>query len=67
MIQVFGPDLLRYKGVLYIKGTPRRMVFQGVHMMMGADVGRKWEPHETPSSKMVFSAAICRRTLSSPD
>ena len=54
MIQVFGPDLLRYKGVLYIKGTPRRMVFQGVHMMMGADVGRKWEPHETPSSKMVF-------------
>ena len=54
MIQVFGPDLLRYKGVLYIKGTPRRMVFQGVHMMMGADLGRKWEPSEKPSSKMVF-------------
>ena len=54
LIQVFGPDLLRYKGVLYIKGTPRRMVFQGVHMMMGADLGRKWEPSEKPSSKMVF-------------
>lgn len=54
LIQVYGPDLLRYKGVLYLKGTPRRMVFQGVHMMMGADAGRKWEPNEKPSSKMVF-------------
>lgn len=54
MIQVYGPDLLRYKGVLYIKGSPRRMVFQGVHMMMGADAGRKWENNEKPSSKMVF-------------
>ncbi len=36
MIQVYGPDLLRYKGVLWLKGNPRRVVFQGVHMMMAA-------------------------------
>ena len=35
MIQVYGPDLLRYKGVLWMKGNARRVVFQGVHMMMG--------------------------------
>ena len=42
MIQVYGPDLLRYKGVLSMKGNPRRVVFQGVHMMMGGDMGKPW-------------------------
>ncbi len=54
IIQVYGPDLLRYKGILYVKGSDRRMVFQGVHMLMGADAGKKWERGEKPSSKMVF-------------
>ena len=34
VVQVYGPDLLRYKGILYMKGINRRMLFQGVHMMM---------------------------------
>jgi G3E family GTPase len=54
LVQVYGPDMLRYKGVLFIKGSDRQMVFQGVHMMMGADLGRRWQPGEKPSSKMVF-------------
>ena len=47
MIQVYGPDLLRYKGVLWMKGNPRRVVFQGVHMMMGGDMGKPWAKSET--------------------
>jgi len=54
LTQVYGPDMLRYKGVLFVKGSDRQMVFQGVHMMMGADLGRRWRPGEKPSSKMVF-------------
>jgi len=54
LTQVYGPDMLRYKGVLFVKGSDRQMVFQGVHMMMGADLGRRWQPGEKPSSKMVF-------------
>jgi G3E family GTPase len=54
LIQVYGQDMLRYKGVLYMKGSDRQTVFQGVHQMMGADQGRKWQPGEKPSSKMVF-------------
>ena len=54
LIQVYGPDMLRYKGVLYMKGSDRQTVFQGVHMMMGADTGRRWQPGEKRSSKMVF-------------
>lgn len=54
IIQVYGQDMLRYKGVLYMKGADRQTVFQGVHQMMGADTGRRWQPGEKPSSKMVF-------------
>jgi G3E family GTPase len=54
LTQVYGQDMLRYKGVLFVDGSPRRMIFQGVHMLMGADVGRPWARDETPSSKMVF-------------
>ncbi len=54
LTQVYGQDLLRYKGVLFMDGTPRRMIFQGVHMLMGADVGRPWGKDEKPSSKIVF-------------
>jgi len=54
LTQVYGQDLLRYKGVLYMDGTNRRMIFQGVHMLMGADVGRPWGKDEKPSSKIVF-------------
>jgi len=54
MIQVYGPDLLRYKGVLWMKGNPRRVVFQGVHMMMGGDMGKPWTKGEKKGSVMVF-------------
>jgi G3E family GTPase len=54
MIQVYGPDLLRYKGVLWMKGNPRRVVFQGVHMMMGGDLGKPWTKGEKKGSILVF-------------
>ena len=54
IIQVYGPDLLRYKGVLWMKGNPRRVVFQGVHMMMGGDMGKPWTKGEKKSSTLVF-------------
>ena len=54
MIQVYGPDLLRCKGVLWMKGNPRRVVFQGVHMMMGGDMGKPWTKAEKKSSVLVF-------------
>jgi G3E family GTPase len=63
LVQVYGPDMLRYKGVLFMKGSDRQTVFQGVHMMMGADLGRRWQPGEKPSSKMVFIGKKLPRDL----
>jgi G3E family GTPase len=54
IVQVYGPKMLRYKGVLYMKGSDRKVVFQGVHQMMGSDLGPKWAPGEKKNSKMVF-------------
>ena len=54
LTQVYGQDMLRYKGVLFMNGTNRRMIFQGVHMLMGADVGRPWGKDEKPSTRIVF-------------
>ena len=54
MIQVYGPRMLRYKGILFMDGADRKVVFQGVHQIMGSDVGGKWDEGEIPSSKMVF-------------
>ena len=54
MVQVFGPSMLRYKGVLSMAGAERKVVFQGVHQIMGSDLGAKWELDELRGSKMVF-------------
>ncbi|HXM82885.1 MAG TPA: GTP-binding protein [Burkholderiales bacterium] len=54
MIQVYGPDLLRYKGILWMKGNPRRVVFQGVHMMMGGDLGKPWSKSDKKESILIF-------------
>ena len=54
LVQVFGPRMLRYKGVLLMDGADRKVVFQGVHQMMGSDLGAKWGETEERGSKMVF-------------
>ncbi|MCX8004491.1 MAG: GTP-binding protein [Burkholderiaceae bacterium] len=54
VVQVWGPKLLRYKGVLYMKGHQRKVVFQGVHQLMGSDLAAAWAPGEKKQSKMVF-------------
>lgn len=54
IVQVYGPKMLRYKGVLNMKGSDRKVIFQGVHQLMGSDLGPKWAPGERKTSKMVF-------------
>ncbi len=54
IVNVYGPRMLRYKGVLYMNGTDRKVIFQGVHQLMGSDLGPLWGVDETRNSKMVF-------------
>ena len=63
MVQNYGEDLLRYKGVLNVQGEPRRMIFQGVHMLMGGTPGKPWEAGEKRESVMVFIGRKIPRRL----
>jgi G3E family GTPase len=54
IVNIYGPRMLRYKGVLYMKGTDRKVIFQGVHQLMGSDLGPQWAEGEQRCSKMVF-------------
>ncbi|HOV20489.1 MAG TPA: GTP-binding protein, partial [Ottowia sp.] len=54
MVNIYGPRMLRYKGVLSMKGTERKVIFQGVHQLMGSDLGPAWGADEKRVSKMVF-------------
>ena len=54
IVNIYGPRMLRYKGVLNMEGTERKVIFQGVHQLMGSDLGPAWTDGEAKTSKMVF-------------
>lgn len=54
IVNIYGPRMLRYKGVLNMEGTERKVIFQGVHQLMGSDLGPEWGQGEKKNSKMVF-------------
>jgi G3E family GTPase len=54
IVNIYGPRMLRYKGVLHMKGTDRKVIFQGVHQLMGSDLGPAWGQDEVRTSKLVF-------------
>jgi len=54
VVNIYGPRMLRYKGVLHMEGSERKVIFQGVHQLMGSDLGPAWAAGEAKISKMVF-------------
>jgi G3E family GTPase len=54
LLSSMGADIYRCKGILFVQGQPKRVVFQGVQMMFDATPERFWKPDETRQSRMVF-------------
>jgi G3E family GTPase len=54
IVNELGNQVLRSKGVVYVKDNPDRIVFQGVHMTMGSAPDRAWEAGEERKTQMVF-------------
>ncbi len=52
--QWYGPDLLRYKGILEFEGDAARWVFQGVHRQQTLTAGTPWVNDEPRGSVLVF-------------
>ncbi|MBE7218632.1 MAG: GTP-binding protein [Caulobacteraceae bacterium] len=53
-LQAQGPDILRAKGILEVKGEDRRLVFQAVHMILEGELQRPWREDERRWSRLVF-------------
>ncbi|MEX0753180.1 MAG: GTP-binding protein [Xanthobacteraceae bacterium] len=54
LVAAKGPDILRAKGIIDVKGEDRRLVFQAVHMLLEGDLQRPWKPGEERYSRLVF-------------
>ena len=54
LVAAQGQDILRLKGIIDVQGEARRMVVQGVHMLLEGDLQRPWRPDEPRSSRLVF-------------
>ncbi|WP_426992951.1 CobW family GTP-binding protein [Methylomonas sp. CM2] len=54
MVRDHGNDLLRYKGILHIAGCDKKVIYQGVHMLLTESFGNPWPAGETRASRLVF-------------
>ena len=54
LLRTKGADIYRMKGVLAVKNTNKRLVFQGVHMLFDATFDREWKADEPRQNTLVF-------------
>jgi G3E family GTPase len=58
-----GQDIFRMKGVLSIKGSPERFVFQGVHMVFDGKPDRPWGPTPRHNALVFIGRNLDRAAL----
>ncbi len=58
-----GTDIFRMKGILNIKGSPSRYVFQGVHMLFDGREDRPWGTERRASDLVFIGRKLDRETL----
>ncbi|HTQ30782.1 MAG TPA: GTP-binding protein [Opitutaceae bacterium] len=61
LLQTQGGDIYRMKGVLSVKGSPNRLVFQGVHMLFDGKFDRPWNG-DARTNTLVFIGKNLDRT-----
>jgi G3E family GTPase len=54
LLNAKGTDIFRSKGILAVRGSASRIVFQGVHMLFDARPGAPWKPGEKRAGEFVF-------------
>ncbi|MDX2033782.1 MAG: GTP-binding protein [Blastocatellia bacterium] len=63
LLQTRGTDIFRMKGVLSIKGSPDRFVFQGVHMLFDGRPDRPWGEDPRRNSLIFIGRNLDRAEL----
>jgi len=62
LLRTKGNDIFRMKGVLTVRGSNKRLVFQGVHMLFDAKFDRDWAPLEARTNTLIFIGRNLDRT-----
>jgi G3E family GTPase len=63
LLRVQGNDIYRMKGVLSVKGSPKRLVFQGIHMLFDAKFDREWGAEPRVNTLVFIGKKLDRAAL----
>lgn len=63
LLRTKGADIYRMKGVLNVKGTNKRLVFQGVHMLFDAKFDREWGSEQRLNTLVFIGKNLDRAAL----
>ncbi|MFT3906875.1 MAG: GTP-binding protein [Steroidobacteraceae bacterium] len=63
LLQSRGADILRMKGVLNLRGEPRRYVFHGVHMTFDGNLEKPWGERERINRLVFIGRRLDRHEL----
>ena len=63
LLRVKGGDIYRMKGVLAVKGSNKRLVFQGVHMLFDAKFDREWNGQPRQNTLVFIGKNLDRAEL----
>ena len=63
LLRTKGGDIYRMKGVLSVKGSTKRLVFQGVHMLFDAKFDREWGTDPRTNSLVFIGRKLDRAAL----
>lgn len=63
LLRVKGGDIYRMKGVLAVKGSNKRLVFQGVHMLFDAKFDREWGQDPRQNTLVFIGKNLDRNAL----
>jgi G3E family GTPase len=63
LLRVKGGDIYRMKGVLAVKGSNKRLVFQGVHMLFDAKFDREWDGSPRTNTLVFIGKNLDRAAL----
>jgi G3E family GTPase len=63
LLRTKGADIYRMKGVLSVKGSPNRLVFQGVHMLFDAKFDRPWGANPRTNTLVFIGKNLDRTAL----
>ena len=63
LLRTKGGDIYRMKGVLSVKGSTKRLVFQGVHMLFDAKFDREWDADPRTNTLVFIGRNLDRAAL----